>query len=176
MHTRRCAPFPYLRYGWTDFTTIWCVVRDPLATLALDPLWPGMGSLKPSMFSDLAWAHPPSLWSLQTLHGPSDPVRVVFGFHGREASCRTHNGLWLTQEALWRSQGRWSSVTQVCLNPVTQVTGLTKVRSFATPVSDKGGPLAAIIDPLACKCTGGPLADKRGQTKWEARWVSQEAL
>ena len=49
----------------------------------------------------------------------------------------------------WWSQDRQSPVTQVCLSPVTQVTGLTHARSFATPASDKVGPLAVIMDPLA---------------------------
>ena len=31
VHTRRCAPFPYLRNSWTDCTEICYVVREPLA-------------------------------------------------------------------------------------------------------------------------------------------------
>ena len=48
-------------------------------------------------------------------------------------------------------------------------------------VTEKVGPLAVIGSPL--DGTGGPLAntgdpqaDTTGQTKWEACWMSQEAL
>ena len=30
VRTCRCAPFPYLRNGWTDYAEISYVVRDPL--------------------------------------------------------------------------------------------------------------------------------------------------
>ena len=58
----------------------------------------------PCSHLSLGLVHPPILWAIQTLHGPSSPVRVAIGFHGKEDGCRTQNGPWLTQEALWQSQ------------------------------------------------------------------------
>ena len=111
--------------------------------LKADPLWPRMGPLKHSTFSsDLEWARPPILWTLQTPHGRSGPVRAALTFTG---------GQLVDTES-----------------PVADIGGSLVVTG--RPVTDKVGPPAVTRSPLAgtggpLANTGDPLADTPGQAK-----------